>query len=377
MVTSLGLFAEEINPADQMDSMIHIAFATIIVIIAMVIYGNYKYQRSNIGYSKGTLSSKNSGDAMVQKVSMAIFTSILLLLFTLYLIVDMGWGVISVWAILSLFILQILYSTLTSAKELVKSNSSTAKTIFSKSRLFNLIVFTVLLLGVIIYLIHDDLYALTATLLVPLIILHQLITSYFKYSSVESSCDTKESLVQQINEEEDVLLDHDYDGIKELDNNLPSWWLYGFYGCIAFALIYLYDYHIAANSPLQVEEYEIEIRDANNEIEVNTVPVQIVKLEDDESMKNGAQIYRNNCMACHLEDGGGSIGPNLTDEYWIHGGDFESVVKVINDGVLDKGMIAWKSVLNPTQINEVSSYLLSLPKVEGKAPQGEVYIEKQ
>ena len=142
-------------------------------------------------------------------------------------------------------------------------------------------------------------------------------------------------------------------------------------------MFYLYDYHIINNSPLQAQEYIIELQQANDEIKLNVKPVEIVQLVDEQSISNGAQVYANNCIACHLVDGGGSVGPNLTDDFWIHGGDFDAVVKVINDGVLDKGMIAWKTVLNPTQVNEVASFLLTLPQVDGKDPQGEPYIEEE
>ncbi|MBT7896976.1 MAG: c-type cytochrome [Flavobacteriales bacterium] len=374
MMPSISLFAAEINPADQMDSMIYFAFFIIIVIIVLVILGNYKYKRNNI-FLVGNYKFVKQKNNLTERISFAILSSILLLLFIFYLVMDMGWIIISVWATFSFFILYTLYSVLLSAKEILNQINIRGKPTSDKSELLNLIVVSTILLGVT-YLLIDDLY-IVLFLIITFIISHHLLTSYFKFTQTDNlSCETKKMVIQK-NQDEDVLLDHDYDGIKELDNDLPSWWLYGFYGCILFALFYLYDYHIAETSPLQAEEYEIEIKSANNEIAMNVNPIEVIRLEDEESIANGAQIYSNNCMPCHLENGGGSIGPNLTDEYWIHGGSFESIVKVVNDGVLDKGMIAWKTVLNPSQINEVSSYLLTLPNVEGKDPQGELYIVKQ
>ncbi|MBT7620118.1 MAG: c-type cytochrome [Flavobacteriales bacterium] len=379
MLLSLGLFAKEIDPSNQMDSMIYFAFITIIIIIVLVIFGNYRYQK-NSNTSSEYAPNRNKSikpNNLIQRILFALLSTIFLLSFTFYLIIDMGWGVISFWAIISLFILQTLYTSLIAAKELLKQENSENPPTFDKSQLLVVIVVFTILLGGLTYLFVDDLYALVAWILFPLTILHHLLSSYFNFQDEkEICCETKQSIIQDI-ESEDVLLDHDYDGIKELDNDLPSWWLYGFYGCVIFALFYLYDYHIINNSPLQEQEYIIELQQANDEIKLNVKPVEIVQLVDEQSISNGAQVYANNCIACHLVDGGGSIGPNLTDDYWIHGGDFDAVVKVINDGVLDKGMIAWKTVLNPTQVSEVASFLLTLPQVDGKDPQGKPYIEEE
>ena len=379
MLLSLGLFAKEIDPSNQMDSMIYFAFITIIIIIVLVIFGNYRYQK-NSNTSSEYAPNRNKSikpNNLIQRILFALLSTIFLLSFTFYLIIDMGWGVISFWAIISLFILQTLYTSLIAAKELLKQENLAKSPAFDKSQLLIVIVVVTILLGGLTYLVVDDLYALVAWLLFPLIILHHLLSSYFNFQDEkEICCETKQSIIQDI-ESEDALLDHDYDGIKELDNDLPSWWLYGFYGCVIFALFYLYDYHIINNSPLQEQEYIIELQQANDEIKLNVKPVEIVQLVDEQSISNGAQVYANNCIACHLVDGGGSIGPNLTDDYWIHGGDFDAVVKVINDGVLDKGMIAWKTVLNPTQVSEVASFLLTLPQVDGKDPQGKPYIEEE
>ena len=170
-----------------------------------------------------------------------------------------------------------------------------------------------------------------------------------------------------IEQEKDIDLDHDYDGIRELDNNLPPWWLYGFYITIIFAVVYLLRYHVFNSAPLQIEEYEIEmaqaeeakeayLKTAANLVDENSV----VLLADGPSLDAGASIYKANCAVCHANDGGGGVGPNLTDKYWIHGGDIKAVFSTVKYGVPAKGMISWKDQLNPSQMQNVASYILSL-----------------
>jgi cytochrome c oxidase cbb3-type subunit 3 len=169
-----------------------------------------------------------------------------------------------------------------------------------------------------------------------------------------------------IEEESKITLDHNYDGIRELDNNLPPWWLYGFYISIIFAAVYLLRFHVF-NGPNQIDELETEIAEAKAAIEaykktakdlvdVNTVTV----LTDAADLSKGKAIFETNCVACHMTDGGGGIGPNLTDPYWILGGDIKSVFNVVSEGGRSgKGMIAWKQQLKPLEIAQVASYVLS------------------
>ena len=159
MLLSLGLFAEEIDPSNQMDSMIYFAFITIIIIIVLVIFGNYRYQK-NSNTSSEYAPNRNKSikpNNLIQRILFALLSTIFLLSFTFYLIIDMGWGVISFWAIISLFILQTLYTSLIAAKELLKQENSENPPTFDKSQLLVVIVVFTILLGGLTYLFVDDL----------------------------------------------------------------------------------------------------------------------------------------------------------------------------------------------------------------------------
>lgn len=188
-----------------------------------------------------------------------------------------------------------------------------------------------------------------------------------------------------IEQEHEIILDHNYDGIRELDNDLPSWWLYGFYISIIFAGIYLARYHVF-NGNSQTQEFEIEMAEAKAAVEEykRTAPDLIdansVELLTEASDLNaGKQIFEQKCAACHKADGGGGIGPNLTDEYWILGGGISNVFHTVSEGGrAGKGMVAWKTELKPTQIAQVSSYVLSLQgttPAEPKEAQGDLWTE--
>ena len=190
---------------------------------------------------------------------------------------------------------------------------------------------------------------------------------------------------KSLEEESGMLLDHDYDGIKELDNDLPPWWVYLFYICVFFGVGYLGYYHLFGGEN-QIQEYERKNAEALLAIEewkktaVDLVDASnVVALTDEASLAAGKAIYSERCIACHLPDGGGSIGPNLTDEYWILGGGIKNIFHTISEGGRDgKGMIPWKSELKPSQIQQVSSYVLSLSgttPLEAKAPEGEIWVE--
>lgn len=189
-----------------------------------------------------------------------------------------------------------------------------------------------------------------------------------------------------IEEEHEIILDHNYDGIKELDNDLPPWWLYGFYATMIFGVIYLLRYHVF-NGETQFDELETEYVIANAAIEEyrktakDLVDFNSVELlTDASSLSAGKQIFETTCVACHKADGGGGIGPNLTDEYWILGGGIKNVFKTVSEGGRDgKGMIAWKQTYKPSEIAQVSSYLLSLQgttPAEPKAAEGELWVDE-
>ncbi len=189
-----------------------------------------------------------------------------------------------------------------------------------------------------------------------------------------------------IEDEKQLLMDHDYDGIKELDNNLPPWWVYLFYACIVFSVIYLVRYEIMG-APDQEAELKNEMAQAKIEVAeyMKTAPDlmdenTVTLLTDPADLTNGKTIFETNCAACHRADGGGQIGPNLTDDHWILGGGIKKLFHTITNGGRDgKGMIAWKGTLKPKEIQAVSSYIISLkgsnPK-DPKAPEGDVWVDE-
>jgi len=177
-----------------------------------------------------------------------------------------------------------------------------------------------------------------------------------------------------------LLLDHEYDGIQEFDNNLPRWWVWLFYITIIFAAVYLVYYHVAKVGDLQAAEYDKELK-AGNAIKAaamgnfeSTIPT-LKPATDAVVLENGRQIYAKFCGPCHRADGGGLVGPNLTDDYWIHGSSYADTVKVIWDGVPAKGMITWKTVLKPDEIQSVASYIYTLRGAKlatpGKPPENQ------
>jgi cytochrome c oxidase cbb3-type subunit 3 len=184
--------------------------------------------------------------------------------------------------------------------------------------------------------------------------------------------------------EHELLLDHDYDGIRELDSKIPPWFLWLFYITIFFAVVYMLDYHVFNSSPLQDEEYQLQVKQAeieraalmNSGAFLNEESVTL--LTDPAAIDAGKQIFTTNCVACHSSDGGGLVGPNLTDDYWIHGGGIKNVFKVIKYGVVAKGMISWQSQLNPKQMQDVASYVISLhgtTPANPKQPEGTIWKE--
>lgn len=186
-----------------------------------------------------------------------------------------------------------------------------------------------------------------------------------------------------VEKEEEILLDHNYDGIKELDNDLPAWWLYGFYISIIFAFVYMGYYHIF-DGETQREEYLAEVAEAKEEIEAykaanpDLIDASSVELLTEASdLKAGEEIFMTSCMACHRADGGGAIGPNLTDEHWILGGGISNIFQTVSEGGRDgKGMVAWKSELSAQEIAQVASYVISLEgtnPTDPKAPEGKIW----
>lgn len=180
-----------------------------------------------------------------------------------------------------------------------------------------------------------------------------------------------------IERENEIMFDHEYDGIRELDNQLPPWWVYMFYATIIFGFVYMWYYHINQDGNVQANEYKQEIVDAevlmkqmSEKVNENTATI----LTDAARISKGAELFQQNCKACHGAKGEGTVGPNLTDDYWLHGADIKQIFKTIKYGVPQKGMIAWQAQLSPSQIQEVASYIVTLRGTNPpnpKDPQGE------
>ncbi len=189
-----------------------------------------------------------------------------------------------------------------------------------------------------------------------------------------------------IEQEADIMLNHDYDGIKELDNDLPPWWTKLFYACIVFAFIYLAKYHIFGHDD-QAKEFETEMAEARLAVEEYKKTAKdlidaetVTLLTDAGDIAAGKTIFETNCVACHRPDAGGAIGPNLTDDHWILGGGIKNVFHTITEGGRDgKGMVAWKGTLKPSEIQQVASYVLSLQGSNPKDPkpaEGEIWVDE-
>ncbi|CAM1350067.1 cbb3-type cytochrome c oxidase N-terminal domain-containing protein [Tenacibaculum crassostreae] len=190
-----------------------------------------------------------------------------------------------------------------------------------------------------------------------------------------------------VEEEDEIILDHNYDGIKELDNNLPPWWLYMFYATIIFGAIYLVRYHVLG-ADNQEMEYANAVAEAKRELAAfkSNSPEAVIDAEtaivltSDSDLSRGKAVYNLNCAACHIADGGGGIGPNLTDQYWILGGGMKNIFNTVSNGGRDgKGMVAWNKTLKPADIQKVASYIISLQgttPAKPKPPQGDLYVEE-
>lgn len=188
-----------------------------------------------------------------------------------------------------------------------------------------------------------------------------------------------------VEQEAQIDLGHEYDGIRELDNRLPPWWLYGFYITIIFGVVYLWRYHVSETAPLSGEEYAIAMRHADeqkaaylkksaNNVDENSITL----LKDGEAIAGGKKVYDQFCSPCHGNSGEGSVGPNLTDNYWLHGGSLSDIFKSVKYGWPEKGMRSWKDDLSPLQMAQITSYIKTLNGTNppnGKEKQGDLYQE--
>lgn len=201
------------------------------------------------------------------------------------------------------------------------------------------------------------------------------------WSNIDKKWMTKAVAIEQ---EADILLDHDYDGIKELDNSLPPWWKYGFYITIVVAFVYIFNYHVSGTGLNPEQEYAVEMEAGKKQEELykaktkDLVDENNVTLADASGIALGKGLYTQSCVACHGANGEGGIGPNLTDNYWIHGGSLNDIYKTIKIGYPEKGMQSWQSMYSPIQIKQLTSYVRSLvgtKPANPKDPQGSLYEE--
>jgi len=185
-----------------------------------------------------------------------------------------------------------------------------------------------------------------------------------------------------------LIMDHNYDGITELDNHLPPWWKWLFYVTIIWGVVYFSAYHIFNSFPLSIGEYENEVAYANDQMQKSKTANPGLKIDeatvevttDATMLANGKSTFLNTCSSCHRKDGGGDIGPNLTDEYWKHGGSIKNIFKVVTNGVPGTNMVAWGGAMSPEAIRNVASYVLTLQgskPANPKKPEGDLYKPEQ
>jgi cytochrome c oxidase cbb3-type subunit III len=190
-----------------------------------------------------------------------------------------------------------------------------------------------------------------------------------------------------VSEEASIMTDHEYDGIRELDNNLPPWWKYGFYFTIVVAVVYLFHYHVLHTGKSSDQEYRMELQMAEKDLQeyrktaANLVDETNVTFNNaPDNLSSGKTVYTANCVPCHgdLGEGKEGLGPNLTDDYWIHGGSIQDVFKSIKYGWTDKGMKSWQQDLRPNEIQQVASYIKSIRGTNppnAREKQGDFYSE--
>lgn len=186
-----------------------------------------------------------------------------------------------------------------------------------------------------------------------------------------------------VEQEAEVMTDHEYDGIRELDNSLPPWWRYLFYLSIIFSFVYVLHYHVfktglsqEAELKVALDQGELQKQEYLKKTADNVDENTVVLLSNESDIATGKKIYVEFCAACHGQAGEGSVGPNLTDNYWLHGGGIKDIFKTIKYGVPQKGMIAWQEQLKPKDIQSVASFIYGIRGTNPpnpKAPDGQLY----
>lgn len=237
---------------------------------------------------------------------------------------------------------------------------------------------------------NSDLMILGAAnllLAVGIMYLYNMFTSFNKvirpeyFEAKVKKQESKRSILTDavpIEEEESILMHHDYDGIRELDNNLPPWWVWMFYATIIFGVIYIFNYHILGTADLQIKAYEksmeqaeIEVSEYKEKMGMQIDETNAELMTDESELQAGGKLFQEHCIACHKADGSGEIGPNLTDKSWIYGYEIGTVFGIISNGT-NNGMIPHKGKMNPIQIQQVASFVLSMPEKSGKQAEGDI-----
>ena len=241
-------------------------------------------------------------------------------------------------------------------------------------------------------------YTVVALLLLVTYLLYQVTISLKKYVKGEYASDEQKMYderstwekifqVKPVGTDKDTIINEAHDGIYELDNPPPPWFMFLFYGTILFAVIYFVRFSVTGSGPTQEEEYLAEmtvveeakstsLSEEGASVDENTV----VALTGAEDIEAGKKIYIQNCKVCHADGGAGSVGPNLTDEYWKHGGGAKNIFKTIKYGVIEKGMTAWQDNLTPDMIQKVTSYIISLEgtnPANPKEPEGDKWVPEE
>ena len=249
---------------------------------------------------------------------------------------------------------------------------------------YGLIVFTLILFVVVLLVVLRAFNVLTKVVLKSQGYTEEQIAAEMKPAKKEKKDNSqvwnKLLSLRPLSEEKDLLMEHEYDGIQELDNPTPSWFMFLFYSTIVFAVCYLLIYHVFGIGQLQYDEYKTEVAQADIakkeylSKQANRVDETTVKLTKDPAvLASGQAIFKQNCVVCHGQHAEGKVGPNLTDDFWLHGNKINDLFKTIKYGVLTKGMLSWEKTLSPKQISDVANYVKSLHGTNPpnpKEPQG-------
>ncbi|MGE5496844.1 MAG: cbb3-type cytochrome c oxidase N-terminal domain-containing protein [Syntrophothermus sp.] len=232
--------------------------------------------------------------------------------------------------------------------------------------------------------------AIIMTILLAVILWFVIVYATKPVSEIKASAFTLWAFIKDklnaaapLEKEGDIVMEDNFDGIRELDNKIPPWFNILFYGTIAFGVVYLAVFHVFGSSKLSGDEYMEEVQAAELQKEILfrsgklVNETNVTELKDMGSIQSGKDIFISKCSVCHGRQGEGLVGPNLTDDYWIHGGGIKNVFRIIKAGVPAKGMITWGNQLSPRQMQEVASYVLSIHGTNppnAKPPQGDKYI---